>query len=158
MNVLKTAIGVAIGAWGMGMSGCDVFVTGHEHREARYEQPQPVYVQQQPQYVQPQPQYVEQQPQYVVVEQAPPAVIVEQRPPPPSGLHVWIDGSWAWSNQRYSWQAGRYEVPPQQGAVWIAPRYERDTHGYRYTPGQWKKQNGHNEQSHGNNDQNRGHT
>jgi len=126
MKSWRTGMWMVLSAAVMGVAGCDIFVTGHDHREARGE-----YLQ---------PQYVEAQPQYVVVQEAPPALIVETRPPPPSGLHVWIDGSWNWSNQRYNWQAGHYALPPQRGAVWVAPRYERDSHGYRYTAGQWTNQ------------------
>jgi hypothetical protein len=104
-----------------------VYVTEHP-------QPETVYVQQQP-------VYVEQEPQYIIVQQAPPPIIVERRPPAPSGAYVWIDGYWNWDNQRYSWQAGRYVLPPQQDVVWVAPRYEHDARGYRYAPGHWKKQN-----------------
>jgi hypothetical protein len=145
MRILKIGIGVAIGGWGTALCGCDVLLSDRGHRQ--YAQPE--YVEQQPQYVQPQPQYVDPQPQYVIVQQAPPPVIVESQPPPPPGFQVWIGGSWDWTGQRYNWRPGRYERPPQQDAVWIAPRYERDVHGYRYTPGQWKKQNGHHDQNQG---------
>jgi len=126
---------IGMGVVGLATSGCDVFVGGR-HRE------EPVYVTQQP-------QYVEQQPQYVVVQEAPPPVIVERRPAPPAAGYIWIDGSWDWNNQRYVWQAGRYERPPQPDVVWIAPRYERDASGYRYSRGQWGKQNhGHDHDRH----------
>ncbi len=151
MKVLKASLWVAIGVVGLGLVGCDVQVSNRHHHDDGYAyvQPQPQYAQPQPVYVQPQPQYVEPQPQYVIVQQAPPPIIVETRPPQPSGLSVWIGGSWNWSNQRYNWQAGRYATPPEQGAIWIAPRYERDTH--RYTQGQWQKQ------QHNNNGHNQGH-
>lgn len=138
MKVLDLSMWVVLGGAGIGGYGCDVFVGGHPQYGP------PVYVEQQPQYVEPQPQYI-------FVQQAPPPIIVERRPPPPSGVHVWVDGYWNWSNQRYSWEAGRYTLPPQQGAVWVAPRYEKDTRGQRYTPGQWKKQdqkNGHGKDRH----------
>lgn len=125
---------------GVGLAGCDVFVGERAH-------PQPVYVQQQ------QPVYVEQQPQYVIVQEAPPAEIVERRPPAPSGAQVWIGGYWNWDNQRYNWQGGHYAVPPRANVVWVAPRYEREGHGYRYTAGQWRNEDpgkGHNgDQGHG---------
>ena len=139
MKILQTSMWLAISVTGLGLMGCDVTLGGRERHET-------VYVERQPQYVQPQTVYVEPEPQYVVVQQAPPEIIVERRPAPPSGLHVWIDGSWAWSNNRYSWQAGRYELPPQQDAVWVSASYVRDGNNYRYTPGQWKKphpDNGH---------------
>ena len=156
MNMLRTGMNAALSGAGMCILGCDVMLNGHSRREDRvyvqqqpqavYVQPQPAYVQPQAAYVQPQAVYVEPQPQYVIVQQAPPPLILERRPPPPSGLHVWIDGSWNWSGQRYSWQAGRYELPPQPGAVWVAARYESDSH--RYTQGQWKRQDKGNDHDH----------
>jgi hypothetical protein len=78
-------------------------------------------------------------PQYAIVQQAPPPAIVEIQPPPPSAGSVWIDGYWNWDSQRYSWQAGRYAVPPQPDMVWVAPRYTADAHGNRYAQGQWSR-------------------
>ena len=132
-TILLSSLGVAV----ILIVGCDLTLS--ERRR-----PEPVYVQQSPppQYVAPQPQYVEPQPQYVVVQQAPPPLIYENRPPPPPGNVVWIDGYWNWDNQRYTWQVGRYAAPPQAGVVWMAPRYEYDARGGRYTPGQWSHQGG----------------
>jgi hypothetical protein len=77
------------------------------------------------------------QPEYIIVPEAPPPIIMERRPPLPSRGHIWIDGNWHWSGQRYVWQPGRWAVPPHGRAVWVPPRYERDEHGYRYMPGRW---------------------
>ena len=111
--------------------------------------PQQVVEQQAPQ----QQPAAEQQPQYVVAQQAPPALIVESQPAAPSPLDVWIAGYWNWDNQRYNWQAGHYEAPPQSDVVWVAPRYDADPHGYRYTPGKWtkKSQGNDNDHDHGRN-------
>jgi hypothetical protein len=67
-------------------------------------------------------------------------VRIERRPAAPSAAYIWIDGYWNWDNQRYSWEAGRYVLPPQADVVWVAPRYDHDAQGYRYTPGTWSKQ------------------
>lgn len=127
MKAAKLILLASISAASLGLCGCDVFFGGQPRQ-------QPVYVEQQPQYGDPQVQYI-------VAQQAPPPVIVEQRPAPPSASYIWIDGYWVWNNQKYNWQGGHYAVPPQAGVVWVAPRYDHDAHGYRYTPGQWKKQN-----------------
>jgi len=129
-RVLWTTLSVA----GLVMVGCDRR-EGEHGREGRgqgqYAAPQPQPVQAAPPVVvQPQPVYVDPQPQVVIVQQAPPAR--------PSPQHIWIAGSWNWDNQRYSWQAGRYEIPPQPNMVWVAPRYDSDPHGHRYTPGRWQ--------------------
>ena len=128
MKVLKTIMWTSMSAAVLGVCGCDVYVNDPPRTERAYVQQQPVYV--------------EQEPQYIIVQQAPPPVIVERRPVAPSGAYVWIDGYWNWDNQRYSWQVGRYVVPPQQDVVWVAPRYDRDTSGHHYyTAGHWRKQN-----------------
>lgn len=80
---------------------------------------------------------VVEEPGYVIVREAPPAVIIERRPPPPSQLHIWVDGYWHWNSTRYVWTSGQWSQPPRGGAVWVAPRYERQEHGYRYAPGRW---------------------
>ena len=134
MTAFKTVAWMTLSVAVLGTAGCDIFLGGRPREER-------VVVQQQPQYVEPQPQYV-------IVQEAPPPMMVERRPPPPSAGYLWIDGYWNWDNQRYSWQAGRYVVPPQADVVWVAPRYDRDARGYRYSPGQWKKKNQSNDRGH----------
>jgi len=165
MQLSKTILWMSLSVATLGILGCDLALTERSRPERvyvqeqpRYVQPQPVYAEPQPVYAQPQPVYVEPEPQYIIVQQAPPPIIVERRPAPPSSAHIWIEGSWNWNNSRYVWVAGRYEVPPQADAVWVAPRYESDARGYRYTPGQWKKK-GNNGRGNGNgrgNDNGRG--
>lgn len=133
MTVLRALAWSVIGVSAFSVLGCSGSREGHARQDRVHEESQARYVQQSPQYAEPQPQYV-------IVQQAPPPLIVERQPAPPSGAYVWIGGSWNWGNQRYNWQAGHYAVPPQADAVWVAPRYDKDTRGYRYTPGQWQKQ------------------
>jgi hypothetical protein len=129
MIVLKTILWTSVSAATLGVLGCDVYVGGHDDMH-RGQYSQRTYVE----------QPVEQPVQYVLLEQAPPPLIVERRPAPPSGNYIWIDGYWNWTNQRYTWQAGRYEAPPQPDVVWIAPRYEVVGGKTHYYAGQWKKQ------------------
>ena len=144
MQTAKSVLWITIGAAALTAVGCDLVVGGRERDNRVYVADRPQYVQQQ------QPIYVEQEPQYVIVQEAPPPVRVERRPSPPSSASIWIDGYWNWDNQRYSWQAGRYESPPQANVVWIAPSYVRDVKGYRYTPGRWGNQNPGNGNGNGN--------
>ncbi len=84
--------------------------------------------------------YVErEQPDYVVVQEAPPEVIVERRSPAPSGEYIWIDGYWHWNSHKYVWEHGHWARPPHEHYIWVAPRYERQEHGYRYMPGRWRE-------------------
>ena len=123
MKVLQALLWTSMGAAALVALGCE-----RDRRER-------VYVRQQPQYVEPPPQYV-------IVQQAPPPLREERRGPPPSSAHVWIGGYWSWDNRQYVWEGGRYAVPPQPDVIWVAPRYDNDPHGVRYTPGQWARQNG----------------
>jgi len=134
MKFSRTMLWPSLSLAALGVAACDVFITGRPRHD--------------PVYVQPQPVYIEPEPQYVIVQQAPPTIIVERRPPPPSGAHIWIEGSWRFENQRYTWDAGRYALPPQSGMVWVAARYDHDSHGYRYSPGQWRKQDHNNDHDH----------
>ena len=122
MKARQALMWVASGVVGLGLLGCDVFVggPGHSPRER-------VYVERQ-------------QPEYVIVREAPPPVVVERRPSPPSRVHVWIDGYWHWSGQKYAWDRGHWALPPHGRAVWVAPRYDKHEQGYRYTPGQWREE------------------
>ena len=120
MKVLQTLMCVSGGLVVLvGLVGCDVF--GHRSRR------ETVYVQQPP-------------PEYVIVREAPPPIIVERRPPPPGQGHIWIDGYWNWNGQRYVWEPGHWAAPPHEHAVWVAPRYEKDQQGYRYTRGRWQEE------------------
>jgi hypothetical protein len=112
---------MSVAAWGVFVGGC----SRQEHIDVN-EAPPPA-------------QAADQQPQGVVVQQAPPPLIVEVQPPAPSASVVWVGGYWNWDNQKYNWQAGHYSAPPQADVVWVAPRYDPDPHGVRYTPGQWSK-------------------
>jgi len=75
--------------------------------------------------------------QTVVVTQAHPAAQTEPVLEQPSSRHVWIPGYWTYRDSRYVWIAGRWEVPPRSGAMWVAPRWEREGTGYRYYEGYW---------------------
>lgn len=76
-------------------------------------------------------------PQTVVVTQAPPALQTEPVLEQPSSRHVWIPGYWTYRDSRYVWIAGRWEVPPRDGAMWVAPRWAREGTGYRFYEGYW---------------------
>jgi hypothetical protein len=121
VKIMQAMVLVSCSAAGLGVLGCDVFVSRHPQRS------EPVYVEQQ-------------QPTYVIVTEAPPAPrIVERRPAPPAAEYVWIDGYYSWSGRQYVWEPGRWAVPPSGYAVWVGPRYDRDQRGYRYTSGHWQR-------------------
>ncbi|HLK70051.1 MAG TPA: hypothetical protein VKU19_41765 [Bryobacteraceae bacterium] len=74
----------------------------------------------------------------VVVKVRPPAIRVEKRPPAPSPRHVWVTGYHRWDGNAYVWEPGRWEVPPREHAVWVAPRWEHRNGGYVFVEGRWK--------------------
>lgn len=74
----------------------------------------------------------------VVVEQPPPLrteVIVAR----PSPRHFWIAGHWHHDGTTYRWISGRWVLPPSEGAVWVAPRYERRASGSVFLGGYWRR-------------------
>jgi len=83
--------------------------------------------------------------QDVYVDQEPPAPLVEVQPVSPGPDYFWIGGYWNWDpvHRHYLWIKGRYDRAPERGASWVAPRYERDAHGIRYSPGRWNRPGDH---------------
>jgi hypothetical protein len=74
----------------------------------------------------------------VVVKIAPPRAIVEHRPERPSPRHIWIAGYHRWDGNAYVWEPGRWEVPPREHAVWVAPRWVHRHDGYVMVEGHWR--------------------
>ena len=74
----------------------------------------------------------------VVVRIAPPRVRIERRGPPPSRNHVWISGYHRWDGNAYSWNAGRWEQPPQPHQRWVAHRWVHRRDGYVLVDGHWR--------------------
>jgi hypothetical protein len=74
----------------------------------------------------------------VVVKLRPPALKVEHRPERPSHNHVWVGGYHRWDGNAYVWEPGKWDVPPREHAVWVAPRWEHRNGGYVFVEGRWK--------------------
>ena len=74
----------------------------------------------------------------VVVKVRPPAVKVEHRSPRPSRDHVWVGGYHRWDGNAYVWEKGKWEKPPREHAVWVAPKWEHRRDGYVFVEGRWK--------------------
>jgi hypothetical protein len=74
----------------------------------------------------------------VVVRVGPPRAIVERRSERPSPRHVWIVGYHRWDGRAYVWEPGRWELPPRERAVWVAPRWEHRHDGYVFIEGRWR--------------------
>ena len=74
----------------------------------------------------------------IVVKVRPPALKVEHRSERPSVKHVWIGGYHRWDGNAYVWEPGRWEVPPREHAVWVAPKWEHRNGGYVFVEGRWR--------------------
>jgi hypothetical protein len=74
----------------------------------------------------------------VVIKLRPPIAIREHRTARPSVRHVWIGGYHRWDGRAYVWEPGRWEVPPRERAVWVAPRYTHRHEGYVFVDGHWR--------------------
>ncbi|MFT3830171.1 MAG: YXWGXW repeat-containing protein [Opitutaceae bacterium] len=80
--------------------------------------------------------------------QVSPAPLVDKPLPPstadtvgdqPSAEHVYISGHWRWQDGAYVWDAGHWEMPPTDGASWVAPRWEKRDNGYVLIEGYWQE-------------------
>ena len=74
----------------------------------------------------------------VVVRVGPPRPRIERRLVRPGAGYAWVGGFHRWDGRAYVWVPGRWELPPRERAVWIAPRWERRRYGYRFVDGRWR--------------------
>lgn len=69
----------------------------------------------------------------------PPAKPSEIIPSRPSDDAVWVSGYWIYnSNDRYEWEPGRWEIPPQGCTSYVPPHWTRQGNGYVYMRGYWR--------------------
>src|SRR3954447_7408482 len=73
----------------------------------------------------------------VIVATAPPAPRREVIGVAPSSEHVWVEGSWAYRNDRWIWLPGHYEVRPRVGAIRVPGHWDQTPRGYVWRPGRW---------------------
>ena len=82
---------------------------------------------------------------YVAVPFPPRPPPVEFIPPPPPGRRdaVWIDGSWEWQNNRFTWRFGTWLVPPvgARRTEWVVVRRKVDGQLF-FAPSAWKDAKG----------------
>ncbi|MFN9719491.1 MAG: hypothetical protein ACK58L_12390, partial [Planctomycetota bacterium] len=71
------------------------------------------------------------------LEEAPPQTL-EQGPvgDAPTVEHIWIPGSWIWSETRYVWRPG-YWSTGYSSWVWVPARYQWTPRGYYFCDGYW---------------------
>ena len=73
------------------------------------------------------------------------AIRIGPPPPPrevmvvrPSPRHVWIQGHYRWTGNRYVWDRGYWTVPPRDRAVWVPGRWDRRNGGHFWIQGYWR--------------------
>lgn len=69
----------------------------------------------------------------IAIGQPPPPRVVRVVPRSPGPGYFWVAGYWYPVGRRYVWHPGYWSRPPYDGAVWVAPRYDRG----RYFVGYW---------------------
>ncbi len=71
---------------------------------------------------------------------APPAVVAVApvRPPAPAYGMMWRPGYYTWNGYAYAWVPAVWVRPPFARAVWVAPRWVRQPHGYVWAGGYWR--------------------
>lgn len=63
----------------------------------------------------------------------------ENIPQQPSANAVWIRGHYVWTGDGYTWQPGRWEVPPAGTRTWVQPSWQPAANGgYVYVQGHWQ--------------------
>jgi hypothetical protein len=73
----------------------------------------------------------------VAVPYPPPVAQVEMVGPAPDADALWVDGSWQWTGESYSWSAGSWQHPPA-GATLAPPLcVRRDSGELVYFPPSW---------------------
>jgi hypothetical protein len=79
---------------------------------------------------------------YVAVPFAPRPPPVEIVPPAPRNDAVWVDGTWAWSTDRYRWTPGAWVLPPAgaKRTSWVVVR--RDDGQLFFAGSSWKDATG----------------
>jgi hypothetical protein len=74
----------------------------------------------------------------IVVKLRPPISIHEHRAIRPSRRHVWVSGYHRWDGNAYAWEPGRWDLPPREHVVWVAPRWRHRRDGYVFVEGRWQ--------------------
>lgn len=74
----------------------------------------------------------------VYVRVGPPAAVVQVRPVAPGPRYVWVPGYHRYHRHAYVWTPGVWVVPPRRHAVWVAPRWAHDRHGWYFVAGHWR--------------------
>jgi hypothetical protein len=69
----------------------------------------------------------------VIAQPPPPPRVVTRRPPPSRHGEIWIEPYWAWNGSQWVWVDGYWDLPPQPGAIWMAPQWD----GRAWVPGYW---------------------
>jgi hypothetical protein len=72
-----------------------------------------------------------------VVNEAPPAPLTEVVMSSPGPDFAWIGGVWVWNN-RWVWEAGRWDRRPSAGAAWVPHKYENRNGKHVFVRGGWK--------------------
>jgi|EndMetStandDraft_7_1072992.scaffolds.fasta_scaffold1115450_1 hypothetical protein len=74
----------------------------------------------------------------VYVRIGPPRPVVEVRRVAPGPGYVWTAGYHRWDGRAYAWVPGAWVLPPRRRAVWVAPHWSHDRHGYYFVEGHWR--------------------
>jgi hypothetical protein len=80
---------------------------------------------------------------YTVVREMPPTpppapTNTSVTTPPPAPNALWIPGYWSFDGYRYTWAAGRWEVPPANAHSYVAAHWESRPDGYVFVQGYWE--------------------
>jgi hypothetical protein len=67
----------------------------------------------------------------------PPPMRHEVLPIRPGPRYVWTPGYYRADGNRYSWQSGRWVVPPRGHGRWVPGHWQNSRRGYYWVDGHW---------------------
>ena len=76
----------------------------------------------------------------LVVTEEPPPPRTEVVGPPPGQTQVWIAGYWSFTDARWVWMPGHWEVRPRPSAIWVPGHWDANPEGkgWVWTQGYWE--------------------
>lgn len=68
----------------------------------------------------------------------PPPAPVDPVPPQPAPNAIWVAGYWIFDGRSYTWNAGRWEIPPPLATTYVPAHSESRNGQLVYVPGHWR--------------------
>ena len=57
--------------------------------------------------------------------------------PRPSKEHIWVAGEWNRDGDKWEWESGRWQEPPNKNAEWVKGHWRMSAGMWHWAPGHW---------------------